>query len=35
MEDEVGGIEFIKDGKIALIPDLVDEATNEFLIPFG
>jgi hypothetical protein len=35
MEDEVGGIELIKDGKIALIPDLLNETTNERLVVFG
>jgi len=32
MEEEVGGIEFIKDGKMALIPDLLNETANERLV---
>src|SRR5260370_33567054 len=35
MEDEVGGIELIKDGKIARVPDLLNETTNERLVVFG
>ncbi|SRR6266487_2547187 len=35
MEEEVGGIELIKDGKIALILDLLNETTNERLVLFG
>jgi len=34
MEDEVGGIELIKDGKIALIPDLLNETTYGCLVLF-
>jgi hypothetical protein len=34
MEDEVGSIELIKDGKITLIPDLLNETKNECLVLF-